>query len=179
MGNWMLEMTPDEYLASVYDLDLDKLRQSGKRAILTDLDNTLVPWNTPEVPSALSDLLLRARAQGFVVCIVSNNKSRRVLEFAERVGVPALSGAKKPKPQAFAQAMALLGTSPNETVMVGDQLFTDIRGGNKSGLYTVLVLPIHPHEWWGTRVVRQAERIALKLLQARGLQAPDRKREGR
>ncbi|WDL96312.1 YqeG family HAD IIIA-type phosphatase [Alicyclobacillus sp. ALC3] len=179
MGNWMLELTPNEYIASVYDLDLDRLWHSGKRAILTDLDNTLVPWNTPLVPNALTDLLEKARVRGFRVCIVSNNKGQRVMEFADRVGVPALSGAKKPKPAAFSQAMALLEVAPSETVMVGDQLFTDVRGGNRSGLYTVLVLPLHPREWWGTRIVRQVERFAMKRLQARGLQVPERRREGR
>lgn len=179
MTSWLDNLMPNEYLSSVYELDLDKLWQDGKRVILTDLDNTLVPWNAPAVPDPLKDLIEQARVHGFQVCIISNNKSRRVTDFAAQIGVPAVGSAKKPAAQAFVQALNSLGAAPGEAVMVGDQLFTDIQGGNRCGLYTVLVLPIHAREWWGTRIVRQVERVTLHVLKRRGLRTPTRKTEER
>lgn len=169
MTDWLAAVTPNEYVSSVYDIDLDKLRKQGKRAILTDLDNTLVPWNDKDAPQTLHDWIATASTAGFQLCILSNNRGPRVLDFAERVGVRAIGAARKPKRQAFEQALQLLGVSADETLMVGDQLFTDIRGGNRCGLYTILVLPISPVEWWGTRAVRRMERFALRALRRRGV----------
>jgi len=173
--NWFTQLTPDEYVASVYDIDLDKLWQQGKRLILTDLDNTLVPWNDGSVPEELAAWLIAAKSFGFDVCIVSNNKGSRVAAFSRLSGIAAVGSARKPRPTAFQQLLDEYGRTPSETVMLGDQLFTDIRGGNCCGLYTVLVLPISPREWWGTRMVRQIEHIAMRQLIRKGLQVPVRK----
>lgn len=170
---------PDEYVTSIYDIDLERLWAAGKRLILTDLDNTLVPWNHPHVSEPLRTWLEGAHARGFQVCIVSNNKSGRVVEFSRVSGIPAIGAAKKPGRAGFQQALARFERTPEETVMIGDQLFTDINGGNQLGLHTILVLPLHANEWWGTRVVRQFERLAFVLLRVRGLKKPDRlKKEG-
>ncbi|MDQ0190507.1 YqeG family HAD IIIA-type phosphatase [Alicyclobacillus cycloheptanicus] len=174
MAGWLTELTPNEYVSSVYDIDLDKLRDMGKRVILTDLDNTLVPWNHKDAPASLQSWIRLAQERGFRLCIISNNRGARVAAFAKRVGIPAVGAARKPKPRAFLQALEELGAKPEEAVMVGDQLFTDVRGGNRCGLYTILVLPIDPVEWWGTRLVRQAERVALWALRRRGMQEPPR-----
>ncbi|CAM3730521.1 YqeG family HAD IIIA-type phosphatase [Alicyclobacillus pomorum] len=172
---WLERLRPDAYVAEVADIDLDKLREQGYRLLLTDLDNTLVPWNHPEVSEDLADWLQQAKNKGFQVCIVSNNHGPRVEKFAAKADVAFIAGAKKPKPAAFLQAMERFRATPETTVMVGDQLFTDIRGGNRCGLHTILVLPIHPKEWWGTRLVRRVERIAMYMLVRRGLVVPERK----
>jgi len=172
MARFDEQLTPCAYVASIYDIDLDKLWQRGKRFILTDLDNTLVPWNVAVLPESLTTWLAAAAAVGFQVCILSNNHGPRVEAFAKMSGIPAVANARKPKEVGFRQALARFHKTPAETVMIGDQLFTDIRGGNRCGLYTILVLPLHPVEWWGTRLVRKAERIAMKRLIRRGLQVP-------
>lgn len=171
-------LMPDEYVSSIYDIDLERLWASGKRLILTDLDNTLVPWNHPLVPAELKIWLETAAAKGFHVCIVSNNRSGRVEEFSLVSGLPAVGAAKKPKSRGFQKAIAKFNYSASQTVMVGDQLFTDVRGGNKLGLYTVLVVPMNGKEWWGTRLMRAIERVALKRLSHRGLERPLQREKG-
>ncbi|MFD1677756.1 YqeG family HAD IIIA-type phosphatase [Alicyclobacillus fodiniaquatilis] len=171
MGLWQ-SLTPNEYVASIYDIDLERLWRDGKRLILTDLDNTLVPWNHPHVPEALKTWLEAAHARGFHVCILSNNSSSRVDDFAKISGLPAIGAARKPKATGFRKALKRFSMQPEQAIMIGDQLFTDIRGGNRMGLYTILVLPIDPTEWWGTRIVRNFERIAYAGLRKRGLQHP-------
>ncbi|MBX5436356.1 MAG: YqeG family HAD IIIA-type phosphatase, partial [Alicyclobacillaceae bacterium] len=149
----------------VYEIDLERLWRSGKRILLTDLDNTLVPWQDPHAPPRLVEWLSRARQRGFEVCIISNNRGERVRSFAERVGVAAIGDAGKPRPRAFCEALRMFGRTPAEAVMIGDQLFTDVRGGKRCGLYTILVAPISPLEWWGTKLVRRVERWVWRRVQ--------------
>ncbi len=172
MNAWLRQMMPDEYVTSIYHIDLDKLWRSGKRLLLSDLDNTLVPYNHPDVPQELAGWLQKATDIGFDVCLISNNKGDRVDLFARSFGVSAIGAAHKPRPHAFLQAMEQFGRGVQETVMIGDQLFTDVRGGNLCGLYTILVLPMNNREWWGTRVVRRVERLAMKRLVRQGLDVP-------
>jgi HAD superfamily phosphatase (TIGR01668 family) len=174
MPDWWTSWMPDEYVASIYEIDLDRLRAQGKRLLLCDLDNTLVPWNHPDPPDALADWLRTARRAGFDVCIVSNNRGPRVEGFSRRSGLPAIAEAGKPRRRGFERAMRRFGCGPQETVMVGDQLFTDIRGAKRCGIYTILVLPLNPREWWGTRILRGFERVALRLLARHGLPVPRR-----
>ncbi|GMA52116.1 hypothetical protein GCM10025857_34730 [Alicyclobacillus contaminans] len=176
--HWLERLWPDEYVADIQQIDLDKLRANGYRLILTDLDNTLVPWNHPELPDALVDWLRAVRQRGFSVCILSNNAGPRVNAFAAKAGVDYIAAARKPKQEAFRRALAQFGVPPEAAVMVGDQLFTDIQGGNRCGLYTILVLPIAEREWWGTRLVRRLERIVLRRLVRKGLVIPQRKVKG-
>lgn len=179
LGEWSVglwqSLMPNEYVASIYDIDLMRLWNEGKRLILTDLDNTLVPWNHPLVSEELESWLKFARGKGFQVCIVSNNASGRVEEFSSVSGLPAVGAAKKPRSDGFYKALAKFEMDPSKAVMVGDQLFTDIRGGNFLGMYTILVLPISSKEWWGTRVTRVFERVAMKRLYTRGLKKPIRR----
>ncbi|WP_284199046.1 YqeG family HAD IIIA-type phosphatase [Alicyclobacillus sacchari] len=172
-------LMPDEYVRSIYEIDLDGLWNRGKRLILTDLDNTLVPWNHPQVPEELADWLQMAHARGFHVCIVSNNGEARVEAFARASGLPAVAGARKPKSAGFRAALERFQLPADAAVMVGDQLFTDIQGANRLGMYTILVLPLDPQEWWGTKVVRMAERVALMMLYGRGLKRPHMVSDGR
>lgn len=165
----MRGLRPGAYYRSIYDINLEQLRQQGFRAILLDLDNTMVPWNDPEPTPELLAWLQRVRQMGFRICIVSNNKGRRVRDFATRLGVPFVCKAVKPGRRGFRAAMALLQVPSQECVVVGDQLFTDILGGNRSGAHTILVVPIDRREFFFTRMVRRVERQVLRYLSRRGL----------
>jgi HAD superfamily phosphatase (TIGR01668 family) len=164
----LLILRPAEYHLSIFEIDLDQLRHKGFKAILLDLDNTLVRWNDPNPTPGLVAWLDRVRGMGFAVCIVSNNSGPRVSEFARKLGVPHVSKAGKPGRKGFLHAMTMLGVSPSETVVVGDQIFTDVLGGNWAGAYTILVVPIDRREFIGTRLVRTVERRVLRYLQRKG-----------
>ncbi len=162
-------LRPVEYRRSIFEIDLAKLKQMGKRAIMLDLDNTLVRWNDPDPTPGLLTWLDEVKAKGFVTCIVSNNSGPRVKEFAEKVGIPFIPKAAKPRRKGFREAMEMLGVTPEETVVVGDQVFTDVLGGNRSGAHTILVVPIDPREFIGTRMIRHVERRVLRYLNRKGL----------
>ena len=131
--------------SSAYVLPYERMYSEGYRAILFDIDNTLVPHDAPADERAKA-LFARLFSLGFKTCIVSNNKEKRVKSFADTVGSAYVYKAGKPFRRGYLRAMKLLGSDPGTTVLVGDQIFTDLVGANLLGIRTVLVKPIHPKE---------------------------------
>jgi HAD superfamily phosphatase (TIGR01668 family) len=165
---------PDLVLSSFLDLDRAMLLQRGIRGLVFDLDNTIVrrdaSFLSPAADLKLRDLL----AGGFRVAIVSNNGSVRVSSLAGTLGVPYVSRAVKPFGAGFKRAMRLTGTGRRETAVVGDQIFTDVLGGNLLGLYTILVRPLPGREFIGTRLIsRPLEKLVLARLGGRDNEGPE------
>lgn len=150
-------LTPDRYVSSVHALDLDELRASGIRALLLDLDNTLLPRGTNVVPDQLKAWAADLRRRGFSVCLVSNNWHERVKHVAGELGFDLVDKAIKPLPFAFWAALRRAGVTPAETVVIGDQIFTDILGGNALGMRTVLVSPLSATDLPHTLFLRAIE----------------------
>ncbi|MBC9784935.1 YqeG family HAD IIIA-type phosphatase [Heliobacterium chlorum] len=156
-------LKPAQRVEAVHELNVSELTARGIKGIIIDLDNTLTEWNEyhlcPKVNQWLSDL----EVQGIKVCILSNNKEKRVQPFAAGCRIPYyISGARKPRRKGFIRAMQIMGTTPENTIVIGDQIFTDVLGGNRSGIHTVLVNPISRREFFGTRMVRRIERMVLR-----------------
>lgn len=154
-------LKPHLFLQSIYDIDLARLARRGIRGLIVDLDNTLVGYNRPEASVDLVHWVAQVRNLDFDVCIVSNNLTARVEAFALTIGVKNVPKAAKPRRRGFSLAMAKMGTNRETTAVVGDQVFTDILGGNRLGLYTILVRPLNEHEFLTTRLVRQVERLVV------------------
>lgn len=157
-----MALSPDLYYRSVPDIDLDELERRGTRALLMDLDNTLVLRNSVDASPAVRTWLEAALERGLKVCIVSNNWHERVQQAAESLGVPIVGKGTKPLPGAFKRALDVLGVRASETAVVGDQIFTDVLGGSLLGATTILVVPLAggsdlPH----TVVLRALERRIL------------------
>ena len=107
--------------------------------------------------------------EGFKITIVSNNNQARVAAFSDPLGIPFIPRAKKPFHKAFKQAKQLMQLQPEEVVVIGDQLFTDVLGGNRLGLYTILVVPVAQSDGFFTRFNRKLERVALHFMRKRGM----------
>jgi HAD superfamily phosphatase (TIGR01668 family) len=158
-------LTPRRIVRHVGDVTPDSLRAAGVRAVVTDLDNTLVPWHGEDVAAEVAAWLDALRDADMRVCIASNTRNLRRLErLAKHMDILHVPGnAAKPGRKGIRKALSLLGSEPAETAMVGDQLFTDIVAGNRLGLYTVLVNPLTKHEFIGTKLIsRTAERLVLR-----------------
>ena len=136
---------PDEYVDSAYGIPYEELYQRGYRGIIFDVDNTLVPHGAPADARSIG-LFERLRAMGFSTCILSNNKEPRVAPFAGQVKSPYIFKAGKPSVKGYGQAMEVMGTERENTLFVGDQLFTDVWGARRTGLYSILTKPMDPHE---------------------------------
>lgn len=147
---------------SIYAIDLDLLKKKGIKALIFDLDNTLVEWGSPVAHAELVAWFNHLEEEGFRACLLSNNYPPRVQFFATALGIPAIHRAGKPRRRSFRAALELLGAAPSEAAVIGDQLFTDVFGGNRLGLHTILVPPLSRREFIGTRLVRKIEALLLK-----------------
>ena len=141
----MTSLFPAFYYKSAYDIDYGALYMSGRRGVIFDLDNTLVTHGAPCDARAL-ELMNRLKKLGFSICFLSNNKEARVKEFNEPVGAQYIYKAGKPKKAGYLAACEKMDVKPEETVFVGDQIFTDIAGANAAGIESVLVHRIGFHE---------------------------------
>lgn len=155
--------TPTRYVASVDRIDLAELAGQGKRAILLDRDNTLVPRDSGRPPDEVAAWLEHARGMGFELCMVSNNWHReQVHASADELGMDAICFACKPLPFAITRALGRLGVERDHVVLIGDQLYTDVAAGNLAGIETILVRPQCETDLWYTKVFRVFERRALR-----------------
>lgn len=151
---------PDEYLDSTYVINFDELYKTGYRGVIFDIDNTLVPHGAPADERA-KKLFVHLKELGFSCCLLSNNQRPRVEMFNEEIGVHFIENAHKPSTKNYLRAMELMHTDKKNTLFVGDQLFTDVYGARRTGLYSILVKPIHPKEEIQIVLKRYLEKIVL------------------
>ncbi|GAC1301954.1 MAG: YqeG family HAD IIIA-type phosphatase [Vulcanimicrobiaceae bacterium] len=152
---------PDAFAPHLSAVSLDDLTARGFRGIIVDLDNTLVGYGEERLAREAGPWIADALARGFRICLVSNNFTGRVGRICAELGVPGVSSALKPLPRGFLAALRLLETPREQTVVVGDQLFTDVLGAKFLGMHAILTEPIVARDWLGTRVLRFLERILL------------------
>lgn len=151
------------YVAALPLVSVDELVAGGVRLVLLDRDNTCVPRDAEVAPPEVAAWLDRARAAGLALCLVSNNfHTSQVSRSARELGVDFVDHAMKPSPLALRRAMRRFSARPDETVMIGDQVFTDVAAGNLAGVRTVLVRPQSRSDLWYTHVFRVFERLALR-----------------
>ncbi|MCM1157062.1 MAG: YqeG family HAD IIIA-type phosphatase [Bacteroidales bacterium] len=136
---------PRKYYAKKEDIPVEEYYQQGYRGILFDIDNTLVPHDEP-VDDAAMGFVEKLKKIGFRICLISNNDEERVRTFANPLGVEYVCKAWKPARQGYLMGMKRLQTGRENTLFVGDQIFTDIWGANRAGIYSILLEPINPKE---------------------------------
>lgn len=151
---------PAAYYDSAYNIDYERLHKNGYKGIIYDVDNTLVEHGAPVTARAI-ELFDRLHGMGIKTCIISNNKEYRVKPLAKEVKSEYVSNAKKPSPVNYIKAMQIMGTDKNNTLFIGDQLFTDVWGANRADIKTILVAPIDKHEEIQIILKRYLERIVL------------------
>lgn len=151
---------PGEYIDSTYVIDFKKLYDQGYRAVIFDVDNTLVPHGEPADERAIA-FFKELKEIGFSSMLLSNNKEPRVKMFHDATGVDYIYKANKPMPANYRKAMELMGSKKENTLFVGDQIFTDVMGGNLAGIRTILVKPIHPKEEIQIVLKRIPEKLVL------------------
>ena len=155
---------PDTTVSSTYAIDYEKLYEEGYRGILFDIDNTLVEHGK-EATEQAKRLFSRLKKIGYECCLISNNKKKRVHSFNEKIGVHTVFNAHKPAKKGYFYAMELMNTRPENTIFVGDQLFTDIFGAKRIGLKNFLVKPINEKEEIQIVLKRYLEKIVLHFYQ--------------
>ncbi|WP_390406839.1 YqeG family HAD IIIA-type phosphatase [Lacticaseibacillus jixiensis] len=155
---------PTWLVKAVYGLTPERLHEQGIKAILTDLDNTLIAWNNPDGTKELHSWLKTMQEAGITVMVVSNNNHDRISRALSKLALPFVSRALKPLPVGINRAVKQLGLPKSAVVMVGDQLLTDVMAGNAAGVKTILVQPLVATDAWNTRINRFMERFVFMLL---------------
>lgn len=165
----MEKYLPDMYQKSIYTVNYEKLMDNGVKCVLFDLDNTLVPFSIKDANDKLKELFKNLREMGFKVIIFSNSPKSRVNAFGESLAVDVLANAKKPSRLGFNTILNKYKYNITEVAIIGDQLLTDIKGGNKVGITTVLVNPISIKDPIWTRLNRYLEKKIMKKMTDRDL----------
>lgn len=154
---------PTEYVSGIDQITPEWLAARGARGVVFDIDNTVVPQDAPadEAAKAYFALLHGAGIRTFVV---SNNAEPRVKAFAEAVGCGYCHKAQKPSRKGYLAAIRGMHLRRSEVVVVGDQLFTDIWGANRSRIRSVLVSPVEPaKDTPGVRLKRPFEKLIFRF----------------
>lgn len=157
---------PDEYVASAYVIPFEQLYEQGYRGLIFDIDNTLVMHGAPADERA-KKLFARLKEIGFDSCLLSNNQEPRVKMFNQDIGVHYIFNAHKPSTENYEKAMEMMRTNKNNTIFIGDQLFTDVWGAKRTGIRNILVKPIHPKEEIQIVFKRKLEKIVLHFYKKR------------
>ena len=159
-----LSPIPRGVYPSITHISPKALAEKGVKLVLADLDNTLVPYKVAEPPAAVIAWKEALEAQGLRLFLPSNSrKPGRAQKFAEKLGIPYQGRSGKPKKAGYLRAMERMGARPQETVMVGDQIFTDTLGANNAGVIPLLVEPIRLAGNPG-RYIRYAVETPFRLL---------------
>ena len=150
---------PDAYFSRIADIDIEHdLKSQGLRTVLLDIDNTLRSRADGEVPADARAWLARCKRAGVGVCLLSNNWHGNVFDLADELDLPIVAKALKPLPTGYLVALRDMHAKARTTVVVGDQLFTDVAAGNLAGVRTILVRPQSEKDLWYTLIFRKIER---------------------
>lgn len=154
---------PDIYVNSVFELPLENMKKLGIRGLVFDIDNTIAPFDVAEPEQEIVELFQYLRKEGFKLCILSNNTKERVQLFNRKLRALAIHKSGKPGIRKLNRAMEIMGTTPESTAMIGDQVFTDMWCGHKAGLLCIMTAPICNRDQIQTKVKRGLERQVMKV----------------
>jgi HAD superfamily phosphatase (TIGR01668 family) len=159
-------LLPDEVRPSVHQIDYERLWYDGYRTLIFDIDNTLGAWGCAEIDKTVLCLLSNLTSRGFALGFLSNDKGEnRSMVKAQLTAWPLLWNAKKPSRRGYYKIMDLLQSNRSQTAIIGDQLFTDVWGAKRAGLYAIWVAPVNPQtdsRW--AKLRRPMERWVISLL---------------
>ncbi len=160
---------PKEYVKSIFEINYTALSLKKIKGLIFDIDNTLVPFDVERPTEKIIEHFKNLTEMGFKLCLVSNNKEQRVKLFSEPLALTAVHKARKPRRGGIKKALSMLGTSPEETAIIGDQIFTDVFSGNRTGLYTILVEPVSLKDELTVKIKRAPERVIVNMYKRRNI----------
>ena len=163
-GDIMFELfIPDKIFDNFYDITPEYLMECKIKAVISDIDNTLAPYEIAEPTEQIIFWIRSLEAAGIKIAFLSNNHTDRVELFNRGIGVPAYADAGKPGKKMMLFAMSELGVLPSETLMLGDQIFTDVVTGKRVGAKAFLVPPIKDKKTLFFKAKRLLEKPFLKI----------------
>jgi len=152
---------PDLYVDDIYSIPYNTLLGQGKNALIFDIDNTIVPHFVKQPDEKHIALFASLKEMGFSICILSNGRKKRVIEFMKGLAYHYIYRARKPFLSGLTEALRACGATSGSAVIIGDQIFTDILAGKRGKVYTVLVKPVSKKDELWVMFKRPAERLII------------------
>ncbi len=165
----MEKYLPDIYKKNIYEINYDKLKSLGIKCLLFDLDNTIVPFREKEPRIETKELFYKLKQKGFKIIIFSNSPKMRLSKFKEELNVDIFGSARKPRIKNFNKVLNMYKYDINEVAIIGDQILTDIVGGNNVGITTILTTPLEPKDPFFTKPNRFREKRIMRKLRDNNL----------
>lgn len=156
-------LKPNVKLHGITDITVELLNKFNIKALLLDVDNTMSTHHGTQLTEGLTEWIAYMQKNGIKLIVLSNSKKFRIEPFAERIGLPFISLACKPLPTGYLRGVKALGEKRKNTAIVGDQIFTDVLGGNAVGVKTVLLTPIKLEDGLSFKIRRNLEKKIYKL----------------
>lgn len=160
---------PNYYVSNYQHISIPRLKKAGIKLLLCDVDNTLVASHDPDGNQKVVDFVSQMQASGIAVAIVSNARKSRIVRFSKHLGIDEVYWLSlKPFGFNIKKAMKKHGVTSSQTAIIGDQLFTDMLGGNLAGIYTILTHPISVRDKGWTKVNRKIENMVFRHWKKKG-----------
>lgn len=151
-------LAPDSYINSIFDITPEMLKNKGIYGLILDIDNTLVATHVKDAGERVSNYIKNLKENGIKAVIVSNGHKHRVEAFCQPLDIDFIYKAYKPLGKGFDKAIELMNLKKDQVAIIGDQLFTDVLGGNLKGIYSILLRPIDLEEPFLIRFKRILEK---------------------
>lgn len=157
-----MNLYPDAYLNNVKEITMEFLQKNNLKGLILDIDNTLIDYDKKLLEGA-KEWCENLKQNNIKLCILSNtNKVKKVEKVAQILDLEYIYFAHKPNKKGFFKAQKLLGLNINQIATVGDQIFTDVWGGHRVGMYTILTKPIDKRDIFITKLKRPFESLIIK-----------------
>lgn len=160
--------TPNKYIKDFRYVDIDDLKKHGIKLVICDIDNTLVAHDEKH-PNEEVKAFVKEMQTHFAFCLISNNFNERVTTFAKDLHVPCYSMAKKPLKLTYQKIMREMGYPASQIASIGDQIMTDVLGGNRCHIYTILTHPLVVKDLASTKINRVFENMVFQRLAKKGI----------
>ncbi len=158
-GTELLSVLKPQYRFNcILDITAEDLKSAGAKLVLLDADNTLSLHGSQQPISGIAEWIEEIKKNGIELVIISNNSESRIKPFAEKLGLPFIYKGAKPLPKGFKKACKMFGVLPEESAVIGDQIFTDVLGGNLIGAKVFLTEPLGPETDFFIKVKRRIEK---------------------
>lgn len=155
-------LKPDIKLHGITDITVEILNKFNIKALLLDVDNTMSTHHGQALTEGLLEWIDRMNKNGIKLMVLSNSKRKRIEPFAARISLPFISLGCKPLPTGYLRGVRALGEKRKNVAIVGDQIFTDVLGGNIVGVKTVLLTPIKLEDGLSFKIRRNLEKKIYK-----------------
>lgn len=155
-------LKPNIKLHGITDITVEILNKFNIKALLLDVDNTMSTHHGQALTEGLLEWIDRMNKNGIKLMVLSNSKRKRIEPFAARISLPFISLGCKPLPTGYLRGVRALGEKRKNVAIVGDQIFTDVLGGNLVGVKTVLLTPIKPEDGLSFKIRRNLEKKIYK-----------------